>query len=328
MKIFVTGGSGFVGQNVIPVLIQNGYEVLALVRSEPSAEKVRKIGAVPVTDELTALSESTEHALKQCQVVLHAAAHMDFTYDPKPFYTVNVEATRRLLKLSKEAGVRRFIYLSAAPVVPGSPVINLQEEDAGHDLPKSLYPKTKAIAEKAVLAANSKDFKTLSLRPPAIWGPNNHHYEMLLDNVRAGKWRWIGGSHQTLSTIHVKNLASAMLSAIRSELGGEAFFVTDGDRRSMRTTFGSIIKAHDLDPGDKELPRGVAVFMAHFFGAIWKLFRLKSRPPVAPLMIRLMASEFSISDLKARTKLEYKNVISFEQGIQELKWSLSKGADS
>lgn len=319
MKIFVTGGSGFVGQNVIPILIKNGHDVSALVRSTKSAEKVKKIGAEPIMDELTALSKNTELALKECEVVLHSAAHIDFTYDPKPFYAVNVEATERLLRLSKNAGVKKFIYISAAPVVPGSPIVNLSEDEAGSDLPKALYPKTKAIAEKAVLSAHSKGFQTLSLRPPAIWGPNNHHYQMLFDNVKSGKWRWIGGSHQVLSTIHVKNLASAILSAMKSEIGGEAFFVTDGDRRSMRKTFGSIMKAHQLDPGDKELPLGVAVLMAHLFGGIWKLFALKSRPPVAPLMIRLMATEFSVSDEKARVKLGYRNVISFEEGIEELR---------
>ncbi|MEL7006398.1 MAG: NAD(P)-dependent oxidoreductase, partial [Bacteroidota bacterium] len=263
MKIFVTGGSGFVGQNVIPVLLQNGYEVHALSRSQASSEKIKNIGAIPVMDDLTAMSDNTERALKDCEMVLHIAAHMDFTYDPKPYYTINIEATKKLLELSKRAGIKKFIYISAAPVVPGSPVVNLKENEAGEELPRALYPKTKAIAERAVLAANNNNFKTISLRPPAIWGPNNHHYEMLFDNVRNGKWRWIGGSHQILSTIHVKNLGNAILSALKSDVGGEAFFVTDGDRRSMRTTFGSIMEAYNLEPGVKELPRGVAVFMAH-----------------------------------------------------------------
>lgn len=318
MDIFVTGGSGFVGQNVIPILIQEGHQVKALVRSASSAGRVEKLGAEPIRDDLNSLSHHTETAISTCNVVLHIAAHMDFTYDPKPFYKINVEGTRRLLDISKQVGISKFIYISAAPVVPGSPLIKLTEDQASSDLPKALYPKTKALAERAVLAANSPSFQTLSLRPPAIWGPNNHHYEELFDTVKKGRWRWIGGSHQILSTIHVKNLASAILSALHSKIGGEAFFVTDGDRRSMRTTFGAILKAHNLEPGEKELPRSVAVFMAHLFGGIWKLLRLKSRPPVAPIMIRLMATEFSVSDQKAREKLGYRNVISFEEGIREL----------
>lgn len=319
MKIFLTGGSGFVGQNVIPILIENGFEVFALTRSSASAEKVKSVGAIPVMDDLLALSENTETALRKCDYVLHSAAHMDLTYDKEPFYKINVDATKDLLRRSIDHSIKKFVYISAAPVIPGSPVINLSEEDAGTALPKALYPKTKAIAEKAVLSSNSDSFKTIALRPPAIWGPNNHHYDDLLKNVKSGKWRWIGGGHQILSTIHIKNLANAILAAIRTNTGGEAYFVTDGDSKSMRSFFTAILNAEGLDPGQKELPRIVAVAMAHLFGRIWKTLGLKSRPPVMPLMIRLMATEFSVSDRKARAELGYTNAIDFETGIKELK---------
>ncbi len=319
MNLFITGGTGFVGKSIIPMLQAKGYQVYGLARSERSAEKLKAMNVVPVLDDLTALSKNTAEALSKCDYLLHAAAHMDLTYDKAPFYQINVEATKNLLRLAQENGIAKFVYISAAPVVPGSPIVNLSEAEAGKGLPKDLYPKTKAIGEYHVLKANSATFMTLALRPPAIWGPNNHHYEDLLANVKNGKWKWIGGGHQVLSTIHVKNLANAVLAAFQSEKGGEAYFVTDGDRRSMRTTFEAILRAEGLDPGEKELPRTVAVVMAHLFGGIWKTLGLKSRPPVMPLMIRLMGTEFSVSDEKARRELGYENAIDFAQGVKELR---------
>jgi len=321
-KVFLTGGSGFVGQNIIPILISNGYEVYAIARSDKSAKFVTKLGAKAVKDDLTALTEVTKKALKQCEYVLHSAAHMDFTYDPKPFIELNIEATQNLLKFSKEAGVKRFVYISAAPVVPGSPIINLSEDKAGKGLPKALYPKTKAIGEQKVLEFHTKDFSTIALRPPAIWGPDNHHFEDLLKNVKNGNWRWIGGGNQILSTIHVKNLGNAILSAFDSSIGGKAYFVTDGERRSMKSFFKDMLEAQGLTPGDKILPLWIAKFAANTTEIIWKLFRLKSRPPVAPLMIRLMGNEFSVSDEKARKELGYKNAITINEGIEELKRKL------
>ena len=319
MKLFFTGGSGFVGQNVIPVLLEQGFEVFALARSKTSARKVKQSGAKPILDDLENLSLNSRKALEECECVVHSAAYMDFTFDPKPYFALNVNATKELLALAKGAGIKKFVYISAAPVVPGSPIIKLSEQDATDQLPKDLYPKTKALAEKAVLKANSPTFKTVSIRPPAIWGPDNHHYEELFDNVKSGRWRWIGGGHQILSTIHVKNLASAVVAALHSDKSGSAYFVTDGDYRSMRTTFSEIMKAYGLDPGEKELPRGVANLMASLCAVIWKTFRLKSRPPIAPLMIRLMATEFSVDDRKARDELGYENVLSFEEGVEQLK---------
>ena len=282
MKIFLTGGSGFVGSNIIPILVNKKHTVLALARSQKAASLVERLGAIPIKDDLTQLSTNTKNALGQSDLVIHAAAYMDFTYDPKPFYAINVESTKALLALSKKLGVQKFIYISAAPVVAGSPIVNLSEKEAGSKLPRDLYPRTKALAEMAVLKANSETFTTISLRPPAIWGPNNHHYEEMLKRAQNGQWRWIGGGHQILSTIHIKNLGNALLVAMESDKGGEAYFVTDGDRRSMRETFGNIFKSFNIEPGDKELPRWVAIFLAHFFGGLWKLLRLKSRPPVAP----------------------------------------------
>lgn len=317
-KIFFTGGSGFVGQNMIPKLIQQGFEVHALTRSTTSAKKVSKVGAIPVMDDLTNLSHNTEAAIKSCDFVVHAAAYMDFTYEEEKFYKINVEATKQLLELARRKGVKRFIYVSAAPVVAGSPVINISEDQATKGLPKDLYPKTKAIAEKAVLEANSAAFTTISLRPPAIWGPKNHHMEEVFERVRKGQWRWIGGSHQLLSTVHIDNLSAAVVAAIQNGKGGEAYFITDGDKRSMRTSFSAIFKAHGLDAGEKEIPLGVASFLANTFEFIWKLFGIKSRPPVPPLAIRLMAREFSVSDKKARRELNYKNAITFEEGIKTI----------
>lgn len=317
-NVFVTGGSGFVGKNIIPILISKGYHVYAIARSEESAKLIKQLGAIVVRDDLTALSRSTEDVLKKCDYVLHSAAHMDFTYNPKPFIKLNIEATDKLLMLSKEAGIKKFIYISAAPVVPGSPIVNLSEDQAGKGLPTALYPRTKAIGEQKVLSANSEEFQTLSLRPPAIWGPDNHHLDDLLENVKNGKWRWIGGGDQILSTIHVRNLGNAILSAFNSDVGGQAFFVTDGERRSMKAFFKDILEAQGLNPGDKVLPLWIANAVANTFEMVWKLFKIKSRPPLAPLMIRLMGKEFSVSDAKARRVLNYENAVSIEEGIQEI----------
>lgn len=319
MTIFLTGGSGFVGQNITPILIAHGHKVMAIARSERAAEKIRSVGATPVMDDLLRLSTNTREAMTSCDLVLHAAAHMDFTYDLAPYQALNIDATKELLRIAKSSGVRKFIYISAAPVVPGSPIIKLTEADAKPGLPSALYPRTKAQAERLVLAENCSQMKTISLRPPAIWGPDNHHYEDLLKNVRDGNWRWINGGRQVLSTIHVKNLANAILAAMASENGGgQAYFITDGDYRPLKETFSAIFKANGLDGGEKELPRAVANIMAHTFGGIWKILGLKSRPPIAPLMIRLMGTEFSVSDAKAREELGYKNAVSFEQGIKEM----------
>ncbi len=318
MKVFLTGGSGFVGQNLIPQLKEAGHEVLALTRSDRSAQVVTDLGAIPVMDDLVKLSQHTAKALRSCDAVVHSAAYMDFTYDKETFYQLNVEATRKLLDFAVNAGTQAFIYISAAPVVPGSPVVQMTEANAGTELPRDLYPLTKALGERLVLEANSSALRTISLRPPLIWGPNNHHMEEMMDMAKSGKWRWIGGGAHVLSTIHVQNLGAAVLAALDSDKGGEAYFVTDGEQRTLKDFMTEVMKAQGVDPGNKSFPVGVASTLAKLLEGIWKLLGRQSRPPIAPIMIRLMGREFSVIDDKARRELGYENVLSIDQGIDEL----------
>lgn len=316
-RIFLTGGSGFVGQYLIPAFLQAGYEVLALTRSERSAKKVETLGAQAVFDDLTSLSENTAMALAQCSVVVHSAAHMDFTYDKEPYYAINVEATKQLVRMAKAAGVARFIYISAVPVVADIPMYQLREEQASSDLPKGLYPSTKALGERVVLAANAPDFVTLSLRPPFVWGRNNPHFQEIIEAVENRQWVWVGGGRHVMSTIHVRNLTEAILASLERGRGGEAYFVTDGEFMNIRSFFKGLLAQQGVSAKGPSIPLWLAWISAHLIGGFWKRMGWKSRPPLNPVMIRMMGRELSVVDAKARKELGYRNVLSMEQGLAE-----------
>ena len=75
--ILLTGGSGFVGRNIIPILKGEGFEVRALARSKQSVQAVRNYGAIPVQGDLTDMA-SLDEAAQGCDIVIHAAAFMKF----------------------------------------------------------------------------------------------------------------------------------------------------------------------------------------------------------------------------------------------------------
>ena len=317
-NLFFTGGSGFVGQNVIPQLLDSGWTVYALARSENALKKVEAAGAKGVLGSLSDL-KNAQQVLENCQIVIHAAAYMDFSYNYEKFYEVNVRGTKRLLTAAKRAGVKKFIYIGAASVINGKPIKNVDELYQPRHLPRDHYSKTKALAEKLVLEANLPDFATIALRPPAIWGPNNSHYDDMLKMAKEGKWMWIGDGTHTLSTIHVDNLAAAIKAAIDKGRGGQIYYVTDGEQRPLKTFFTEVLRAEGIEPGDRSLPRGLALAIARVVEFFWKLFRLKKRPPIAPVMIYLMGTEFSVNDRKARSELGYRNAVSIDDGLGQLK---------
>ena len=107
MKVFVTGGSGFIGGHLIETLVRGGHEVRALARSASSAAVVGARGAVPVSGDLEQLNDGH---VGDAEVVVHAAAYVAEWGTAAQFWTANVEGTERALKAARMAGA---ITLSA-----------------------------------------------------------------------------------------------------------------------------------------------------------------------------------------------------------------------
>ncbi|MGZ3475139.1 MAG: NAD-dependent epimerase/dehydratase family protein, partial [Polyangiales bacterium] len=105
-KVFVTGGSGFVGGRLIELLRARGLVVRALARSAASESAVRARGAEPVTGDLDDES-ALRDGMRGCVAVFHAAAKVDEWGDPADFERINVEGTRRVMDSARGSGVTR-----------------------------------------------------------------------------------------------------------------------------------------------------------------------------------------------------------------------------
>ena len=146
MKIFVTGGSGFVGGHLIEALARGGHTLLALARSERAAETVRAYGATPVRGELGAVSAAM---LGGAEVVVHAAAFVEEWGTREQFWQGNVEGTTRMLAAAKTGGVRRFLHVGTeAALFDGHDLVDVDESAPYPARQRYLYSETKAEAER------------------------------------------------------------------------------------------------------------------------------------------------------------------------------------
>jgi nucleoside-diphosphate-sugar epimerase len=319
MRVFVTGGSGFVGSTLIPRLIEHGHTVTALARSVSSLRQVEALGAEGVQGDLTDAA-ALHAALHGCEGVIHLAAAFEMWGDTQFFYSMNVDGTDNLLRAAKENGVRRFIYMSAASVVGGGvPARMVDETYQPPQAPSDLYSKTKLIAEQHVLAANSATMTTLALRPPLIWGDGHPMTGDIREAAAHGRWMWIGGGTHLLSTVHIENLCAATLASIEHGRGGEVYYVTDGETRSVRQFLTAWMGAGGIELGAMSVPRWVAFVFAGLMARVWRALRLRSVPPITPSMVAMLGVELSMNDHKAREELGYRNVVSMDEGLSLLK---------
>jgi nucleoside-diphosphate-sugar epimerase len=318
---FVTGGSGFIGGRLIERLTREGVKVRALARSDSSAAKVEALGAEAVRGDL-----DDENAMRDgaagCKYAFHAAAKVEDWGDPADFERINVEGTATLLRATKAAGVERFVHVGTeAALLAGNPLVNATEASAPlrPDSP-SLYPATKARAERTVRTASRKGFDTMVVRPRMVWGPGDTTVlPGIVEAVEAGKFAFIGGGHHRTSTTHVDNTIEGLILAADHGSAGAAYFVTDGEPIVFREWVAQLLETQGLEAPDKSIPRPVANAVATAAETAWKLLPLKGAPPLTRMTAWVTGLECTLDDSLAREELGYAPVKTREQGLDELR---------
>ncbi|MGH4016659.1 MAG: NAD-dependent epimerase/dehydratase family protein [Pseudonocardiaceae bacterium] len=319
MDIFVTGGSGFVGQHLVRTLAGAGHRVRALARSSASADIVASAGAQPARGDVTD-RDALHQGMQGCDVAVHAAAYTEQWGPPKRFEQINVGGTDAVLTAARSAGVRRVIHLSTEAVLAdGRPLIRVDETYPQPAHPIGDYARTKALAEQRVLAANGDGLATAVVRPRFVWGPGDTTIlPALVDAARRGKFAWIDGGRYLTSTCHVSNACAGITLALERARAGEIYFLTDGEPVQLREFLIALAATEGATLPDRSLPRRVAWTLAVAAEATWKLLRLSSEPPITRTFLALSAQEMTVDDSKARRELGFRPVLSRDAGLAAL----------
>lgn len=257
--VLVTGASGFLGQHVVGLLQAHAPHVTAIrvLDVVPYKNKLDYEETKPVKQFIGSIDDITllREACQDVSCVMHIAGIVDVSLfpDDKKLMRVNVQGTSTLLDVCKEVGVQRFIYCSSVSVVVGDQhVINGVESKT--TVPNKFlfngYSSTKLKAETIVLKANCDSFRTVSIRPAAMFGEEDPAY-VTLPLILAKKFRYwpVIDCKDTLhQAAYVGNVAwmficadKTMLKDARNKTGGQAFNATDDtpikDMFEIRTPF-------------------------------------------------------------------------------------------
>lgn len=316
MRILVTGGSGFLGRRLVAQLLASGHHVLALARSAAAQQKLAAVGASPVPGDL----EGGLLDLPTVDAVVHAAAHFHFAGPRAKYFRTNVDGTKALLDAAVKAGAQAFIYVSAAGIIMddrGSPVRGADESAPTQPGSFSPYLASKSQAEAAVLAANRPGFRTVALRPPAIWGPGDMWSRELPKAIAAHQFGFINRGDYAYSTCHVDNLIEAIECALDRGTGGRAYFVNDSETRTFRDLVRMVASLEGLAI-DKlpSMPYGVAFLVGRLMEGVWTLMRRVGDPPLSRSMVRMIGREFTTSDAAARRELGYTGKTAVAEGLR------------
>jgi nucleoside-diphosphate-sugar epimerase len=317
---FVTGGSGFIGGFLIERLRAEGWDVRALARSQDAEQKVRERGAVPVPGDVEK-EDLMRDGAAGCDVAFHAAAKVEDWGDPADFERINVRGTDNVIAACRAAGVRRLVHVGTeAALMAGQPLVNVDEGAPLRPDSPALYSSTKAKAEQRVRSANDAGLETVVIRPRFVWGRGDTTLlPALVELVRSGRFRWVGGGRHLTATTHVANTVEGLwLGATRAEPGG-VYFVTDGEPVVFREFVSAMLETQGVTPPSGSVPAAVAGVAAGAAERAWRLLRRSGPPPLTRFAVWVSSQECTIDTGRAERELGYRPVKSRDEGLAELR---------
>ncbi len=317
-RIFITGGSGYVGRNLIRHFVGQGVPVTALARSAKSERVVRDLGATPFSGDL--FSADLASGMRECDVLIHAAADTDHGPGTERQERVNQDGTEAVFRAARAAGVSRAAHLSTESVLAdGRPLINVDEHHPLPRRPAGAYSRTKAAAEHCALSYNGAAMQVIVVRPRFVWGRDDTTaLPGLLGAVQSGQFAWISGGDYLTSTIHIANLCHGIELAITRGQGGEIYFLADGEPVRFRDFATALLATQGVTAPEKSMPRALLRVIA---GVGDQLHKLSGGRITAPLTLQSFATSavpITLNIEKAQRELGYRPIMTRDAGLAEL----------
>jgi 3beta-hydroxy-Delta5-steroid dehydrogenase / steroid Delta-isomerase len=328
-RVLVTGGSGFVGANLVTELLARGHDVRSFDRAPSQLPDHSRLQTV-VGDITNADDVAT--AVADIDTVIHTAAIIDLMgggsvtdeYRQRSF-AVNVGGTQNLVQAARAGGVKRFVYTASNSVVMGGQVITNGDETLPYtDRFNDLYTETKVVAEKFVLAANGVDgMLTCSIRPSGIWGHGDQTmFRKVFENVLAGNVKvLVGSKHSKLDNSYVHNLIHGFILAGEhlvpgGSAPGQAYFVNDGEPVNMFEFSRPIVEACGETLPKFRVPGRLVLLVMRVWQ--WLHFRFGlPKPPVEPLGVERISLNNYFSIAKAKRDLGYAPLFTTQRAMAE-----------
>jgi nucleoside-diphosphate-sugar epimerase len=326
MKVLVTGGGGFLGSAICRQLLVRGDDVIAYQRS--ASEELEKLGVRIIQGSITD-AEMLNAAFKGVDAVIHTAAKAGIWGPYDDYFRPNVLGTENVLAACRNNGIHKLVFTSSPSVTHADGDIEGGDESLPYaEHYNSPYPATKALAEQKVMAANCPELHTVSLRPHLIWGPgDNHLLPKLLERAKSGKLK-LPGPDKLIDTIYIDNAAKAHLLALDrlqsnpEIVGGKTYFVSNDEPLPQSQIIGGLLKAAGLEVDIQSISPHIAIAAGTLLETGWKLFRLKSEPPITRWSAEHLSTAHWYDISAAKRDLGYTVETSVAKGLEILAASL------
>jgi dihydroflavonol-4-reductase len=315
-----------VGHHVARALSAEGAELRLLVRKTSNLENLEGIrGEMHLGDLLE--PESLRAGLEGCDAVVHVAAdYRLWIRDPKAMYSANVDGTRELLRMAREAGVRRFVYTSSVATMhfrTDGLVIN-------EDTPVSLkdmvghYKRSKFLAEQQAIAAALDGQQVIILNPTTPIGPNDAKPtptgRIFVDFLNG---KFPAYMDTGLNLVDVAEVARTHVSALTMGMPGKRY-ILGGENLTLKQILDKMSAITGIPSPTVKIPFAVAATYAFF--EEWITGRIRGREPRATLEeVRMGRKKMFASSAHAQQELGFRIMPVYPAMRAAIEWFRAHG---
>ncbi|MFC1825580.1 NAD-dependent epimerase/dehydratase family protein [Thermodesulfobacteriota bacterium] len=315
MNFLITGATGFIGQNLVKRLVEDGHKCRCLVRESSVINSLKKLTNIELFYGDIAQKLTLTDICKGIDIVINSAGMLGkWNSTIENLRPVNANGINNLADEIVRNKVEYVIHLSAGGVT--GPVKGQAADETYICRPRTPYEKTKWEGEKCALSLFEKlKVPIVVVRPTFTYGPGDPHKLPLFRTVKSGRFAFIGSGESTNHPVYVDDLVSGIILLLKKRAIGETFII-GGPRPITKKELIYVIAGElGVKKSFAHLPRWLATSGAIFMVLLARL--LDFEPILSPSRVSAMADSWGYSIKKANTILGYTPKVDIKTGVRK-----------
>jgi dihydroflavonol-4-reductase len=285
MKLFVTGGTGFIGGHLVRKLRERGDDVTCLVRDRARGRALEELGCELIEGDLNATS-AIGAGMEGVDAAIHGAAIYEVGIPKRehtPMYEANVLGTENVLRSALERRVPKVVYVSTVAAFGNThgKVVDESYRHPGHDF-TSYYEETKVQAHEIARRLIDEDgLPCVIVQPGGVYGPNDHSaIGQQINQFLAGRMPLMAFPDSGFNMVHVDDAADGIILALDKGQIGEQY-ILGGQITTMREVIETVGRVAGRDAPKRAMPTSM----------------LKAMTPIGPLIGKVMGQGPNLGEL-------------------------------
>jgi len=308
MKCFITGATGFIGNNLAKKLLADGNKVHILARSQNGGELFEDDNVTVFFGDLQN-TEMIIKAMQGCDVVYHLAAYANiWSKDKTLAFKTNVKGTQNILEAAIKNGVKKMVFTSSAATLP--PSKEKEEVDESYPLPTTYltdYETTKREAEQLCTDYCRKGLDVVIVNPPRVFGPGllskSNSVTIMIKNYVKGTWRIIPADGSQIGNyVYIDDVIQGHILAMQRGIPGEKY-ILGGTNISYNEFFNTLAQVSGKKRFMLNFPFSLMMFISKF--ELFTAENFGKKPLITPPWVTRYLQHRPLSSKKAMNELLY-----------------------